>query len=165
MREVEGDIWEWYDSGDWMLVPIRYGVCRDDSNFSGNRFSRGLSSRFPEVNKKLQRIYPHMRSVTDFCCYMRRKVILFPIRPVPELEGWAQEKKISNPKLIEQRFSELAVRFERWYEAAAGGGPFILTIPAFGIKDELTTEQMVEMTKKHLPGKTYLLVRPPSTPG
>jgi hypothetical protein len=110
LEVVKGDLWDYYDRGAWIVIPVNIGWNKNGSNNMGAGVALQAALRWPGLplwwGRKC-RFYGEATRVTERTG-LNRRLILFPVKPlrplVPEL-SWDQYASLT---LIERSAEQLS---------------------------------------------------------
>ena len=105
MQEISGNIWEYYNRGEWIIVTTNGTLKKDGSAVMGRGVARELAIRYPDFPWILgQAIRTSGNNVYAFPEY---KVIAFPVK-----DGW---RKKADLKLIEKSLQQVVELVNKTY--------------------------------------------------
>jgi hypothetical protein len=107
MVESDGNIWDAYEDGKWIVISTNIGWKKDGSNPMG----AGISAAVSRICKELPLWYGKRcmkyKSNTAVCLYRKARLILFPTKPLNIDKPWMSWKSDSNLSLIRRSSIQL----------------------------------------------------------
>lgn len=108
MKEIIGNIWDWYERRHWIVITTNIGWKSDGSNPMG----AGIAKKAAEIDPELPMWYgakcKKYGSNTATLPYKKEKFILFPTKPLDIGKPWLSWQQDSNLALIARSTKQLA---------------------------------------------------------
>ena len=144
MEVVEGDLWDFYDQGFYVVVPTNLTTQRTGEAVMGRGVAQQAAQRFP----KLASWYgAKLRARTSFVIFHEQRLVMFPVK------GHWRDRADEN--LI--RDSCIALRVEA-ARLQSDGFRAALPLVGFGFGD-LLEELVLPLLHAHLSAPYFTLVR------
>jgi len=78
MKEVKGDIWDYYDAGSWIVVTTNGSIRQDGASVMGRGIALQAANRFPTISRTLG---AHIKFMGNrIHCFSRLRLIFFPVK-------------------------------------------------------------------------------------
>jgi len=103
MKEIKGDIWDYHEQGNWIVITTNGFVKRDSTCVMGRGTARQAASKYPDLPYKLG----HLISERGNCLHHddNRGLIFFPVK-----HNWWEKADL---ELIEKSTKELVELFDK----------------------------------------------------
>jgi hypothetical protein len=108
MREVAGDIWEFHQQGNWIVITTNIGWKKNGENPMGAGIAKAAAAMYPELPAYYGRRCKQYGTDTAVCEYKPGNLILFPTKPLDEISPWASWRSGSSLDLISRSAKQLA---------------------------------------------------------
>lgn len=113
MREIIGNIWDYHDNGNWIVITTNGTVKKNGEAVMGRGIAKQAVERFPELPFRLGRMITEKGNIVSFIHDL--KIITLPVK-----FNWWEKADI---KLIERGISVLSEqRIEETYMVRPGCG-------------------------------------------
>ena len=116
MNTLVGDIWDYWDKGYDIVVPVNIGWRRDGSNVMGAGVARQAAARFPRLSDTLGTYHQLMRERSRPLPYApigtAQIIWCLPVKPLNQDAPWLSWKSEASVPLIESSLQELASAVE-----------------------------------------------------
>lgn len=108
MIVTTGNLWEYYDTGAWAVIPTNIGWKRDGANPMGAGVALQAAKKVPELPKWYGDICKKYLGNTTVIPYIPARMILFPTKPLNVHCPWLSWNNDSDLGLISQSTKQLA---------------------------------------------------------
>lgn len=107
MREVKGDIWEFYYQMKWIVIPTNIGWKKDNSNPMGSGIAKQAAEMFPDLPYWFGERCIKYRSETAVAPYEQGRLFIFPTKPLDEDKPWMSWSNVPSAALISRSAKQL----------------------------------------------------------
>ena len=97
MKEIKGDIWDYYDKGNWIVITTNGDVRKDGACVMGRGIALQAKLRFPELPYRLGKLLKEFGNSINYLWPYR--IIAFPVK-----SHWRGK---ANLRLIERSCEDL----------------------------------------------------------
>ena len=164
MREVFGNLWDWYDAGAWVVVPCNVGWKRNGENVMGRGVAKQAKDRFAlkginlplAVGTVFREAVRAGLPLTVFCAPEWR-VIYFPTKPLNYVQPHLSWRNNATLGMIEASAWGLASYPTKILLDTTT--PIALPLVGTGCGG-LREEDVLPILRKHLVSDQFVLVRP-----
>ena len=78
MREETGDLWSFYQAGEWVVIPTNGSVRRDGACVMGRGLALDTKVRFPHLPELLGEYIKRYGNIPF--CFIPERIITFPVK-------------------------------------------------------------------------------------
>lgn len=154
MRQQACNIWDLHPLS-WVVVPTNIGWKKNGSNVMGAGLAKEAASRFRGLARWYGKVCQDCGFFTPVVKQEEWRVILFPVKPLNELDPHLSWKSPATVELIERSAKELAI--------LDLGPDAEVAVPLVGCGNgRLREKDVVPILEKHLSSSRFLLVRTPA---
>lgn len=145
MREINGDIWDYYDKGKWIVITTNGTIKNNGDAVMGRGIALQAKNRFPELPKELGELLE--AEGNRLFIYLKKRLFTLPVK-----HNWWEKADLT---LIERGIYELG----EIYDDCPGMVSSDICLPRVGCGNgKLNWEDVKPILEKYLKDDRFIVV-------